>query len=119
MRALRLKNFRQHCLGSVLMLLLFLLTSQYVKAQSINVKGTIKDATGQGLPGASVAVKGTTVGTVTNSNGEFTLVTTENATLVISFIGYQTIEAPATSAQPLSITLRANENSLEEVVVVA
>ncbi|GAA0878138.1 hypothetical protein GCM10009119_11060 [Algoriphagus jejuensis] len=58
------------------------------------VKGVVSDETGQGLPGATVIEKGTTNGTVSDANGEYQLSVADDAVLVFSFIGYQTVEMP-------------------------
>ncbi|MDR1154601.1 MAG: carboxypeptidase-like regulatory domain-containing protein, partial [Bacteroidales bacterium] len=52
------------------------------------MEGVVLDETGETLPGANVSVKGTTVGTMTNSNGRFTLNARQNDVLVFSFVGY-------------------------------
>ena len=66
--------------------------------------------------GVNVIVKGTTVGTITNIDGEFTLKAKMNDVLVVSFIGYATQEVPVTS-KTLTITLKENAEFLDEVVV--
>lgn len=66
---------------------MLLLSVPFVLAQVL-VKGTVKDNLGEGVPGASVQVKGTSQGTITDLDGKFTLnIPQKNATLVISFIG--------------------------------
>lgn len=84
------------------------------------VTGTITDATtGQAMPGVNIQVKGTTVGTISNINGGYTLSVPDlNATLVFSFIGYITQEAPLGGRARLDITLTEELTQLEEVVVV-
>ncbi|WP_339879745.1 TonB-dependent receptor [uncultured Algoriphagus sp.] len=85
------------------------------------ITGQILDETGAGLPGASVLLKGTTIGAVTDMDGNFTLsfAPTENATLSISFIGYVTQEHIIQSGEStISIQLVPDEQSLNEVVVV-
>lgn len=71
---------------------MILFSISFVLAQVV-VKGTVKDNLGEGVPGASVQVKGTSQGTITDLDGKFTLnVSDKNAILVISFIGYTTVE---------------------------
>ena len=60
-------------------------------AQSKTVSGTVLDKTGESVIGASVVVKGTTNGTITDMDGKFLLKAPANATLIISFIGYKTL----------------------------
>ena len=97
---------------------MLLLSVPFVLAQVL-VKGTVKDNLGEGVPGASVQVKGTSQGTITDLDGKFTLnIPQKNATLVISFIGYVTVEQKADSQKPMVITLKEDTKTLDEVVVV-
>lgn len=84
-------------------------------AQQVNVSGVIKDATGETVIGASVMVKGTKTGTVTDLDGRFYVECTPGATLVISYIGYQTQEVKA--ADGMNVVLQEAANDLNEVVV--
>lgn len=86
-----------------------------VSAQQVNVSGVIKDATGEAVIGASVMVKGTKTGTVTDFDGRFHVECTPGATLVISYIGYQTQEVKATDG--MNVVLQEAANDLNEVVV--
>jgi len=97
---------------------ILLLSVPFVLAQVL-VKGTVKDNLGEGVPGASVQVKGTSQGTITDLDGKFSLnIPQKNATLVISFIGYMTVEVKADSQKPMVITLKEDTKTLDEVVVV-
>lgn len=87
-------------------------------SQNIAVKGVVKDNVGEGVIGASVLQKGTTNGTITDFDGNFTLNVPRNATLVVSFVGYQTQEVPVAGKTSLAITLKDDTKVLEEVVVV-
>ncbi|WAC15524.1 SusC/RagA family TonB-linked outer membrane protein [Dyadobacter pollutisoli] len=82
------------------------------------IKGKIKDEQGQSLPGVSVVVKGTTAGTVSDNEGNYTVNADRNSTLVFSFIGYLTQEIAIGSKNSLDVTLAADTKALEEVVVV-
>lgn len=84
-------------------------------AQQVNVSGVVKDATGETVIGASVMVKGTKTGTVTDFDGKFHVECTPGATLVISYIGYQTQEVKA--ADGMNVVLQEAANDLNEVVV--
>nr|WP_239060639.1 TonB-dependent receptor [Bacteroides sp. 519] len=89
-----------------------------VVQQSGTCTGIVKDGTGEAVIGASVMVKGTTNGTITGLDGDFTLNNVElESTIVISFIGYQTKEVQWTGT-PLKITLQDDSQILSEVVVV-
>jgi len=87
-----------------------------VAAQSkVTVKGVVKDAKGEPIIGASVMEKGTKNGTVTDFDGNYTLnVSSKNATLVISYIGFTTQEVQAGS----DVTLQEDNALLNEVVVI-
>ena len=84
--------------------------------QSQVVNGTIIDQTGEPVIGASVLEKGTNNGIITNIDGKFSLTVKRGATLVISFVGYKTLEVKATPK--MEITLTEDSELLEEVVVV-
>lgn len=84
--------------------------------QNRSIKGVVKDAFGETIIGASVVVKGTTTGTVTDMDGNFSLDVPVGATLEVSYVGYltQTVVANSTS---LSIVMKENSTQLSEVVV--
>ena len=81
------------------------------------VNGRVTDEKGEGLPGATVLVKGTNNGVSTNANGEFTLDVPTGATLVISSVGYATQEVTVTGAT-VSVSMRQDVQQLSEAVVV-
>jgi TonB-dependent starch-binding outer membrane protein SusC len=89
-------------------------------AQTLNVTGKITDGEGTSpLPGASIVVKGTSVGTTTDANGEYSIaVEDENTTLVFSFIGYASQEIAVGGRTRIDISLTPDVQSLEEIVVV-
>lgn len=81
-------------------------------------KGIVKDTTGESIIGASVRVKGTNLGASTDLNGSFTIANVKvGSTLVISFVGYKTIEVVYQGA-PLSVTLSEDSMGLSELLVV-
>jgi TonB-linked SusC/RagA family outer membrane protein len=83
-----------------------------------NIKGKVIDEKGQPLPGSSVMVKGTKTGSVTDANGEFELNNIpDDATLVVSFIGYKAKDVPTKNSSFVTIALELEESSLNEVVV--
>ena len=84
-------------------------------AQQVNVNGIVKDATGETVIGASVMVKGTKTGTVTDFDGNFHVECAPGSTLVISYIGYKTQEVKA--SENMEVTLQEDANDLQEVVV--
>lgn len=101
--------------------LLFLaLTSLSAFAQNpFNVKGTVTSETGEGLPGASVILKGTSTGTTTDVDGKYSLnVPDGSGTLVFTYIGYLNQEIALGNRSQLDVKLAPNDKTLEEIVVV-
>ncbi|SFU72489.1 SusC/RagA family TonB-linked outer membrane protein [Pontibacter akesuensis] len=105
----------------MLCFLMFLVLSQQVMAQSRAVTGTVTDQeTGGGLPGVAVIVKGTTVGTTTGVNGEYSInVPAGSNTLVFRFIGYNDVERTIGAGNTVNVALSTNAEQLSEVVVTA
>lgn len=93
-----------------------MLLSVQVFAQGLTVKGVVKDNTGMGVIGANILVKGTTNGTITDFDGNFTLEAKKGDVIVISFIGYKTQELPA--AATMNVTLQDDTEVLDDVVVI-
>ena len=90
-----------------------------VQQTTIEVKGVVYDPTGMTVIGASIIEKGNPGnGTITDIDGNFTMKVPENATLVISYIGYVTQEVKVTPGKPMNITLQEDNQMLQEVVVV-
>ena len=85
---------------------------------AVTISGKVISQTGEALPGVSILEKGTSNGTVTNNNGEYTLTVAENATLVVSAIGYESREVIVNSQTVVDITLVAAVAQMEQVVVV-
>ena len=89
------------------------------KLQNITVTGKVVNEEGLGLPGVTVVVKGTTIGTSSDVNGNFSLSVPENATtLVLSFIGYTTQEVAINGRTSINVSLSPDAQTLQEVVVV-
>lgn len=84
-----------------------------------SITGTVTDINGQPLPGATVVEKGTRNGAQTDFDGKFSLnLSSSNATLVVSYIGFKTNETPVNNQTTLNITLEEDVSTLDEVVVV-
>ncbi|MFW9624087.1 SusC/RagA family TonB-linked outer membrane protein [Bacteroides graminisolvens] len=102
--------------------LVFLLNVQFLNAQNstINVRGVVTDGSGEPIIGASVVQKGNTSrGTITDLDGAFTLQgVPATGTLVITYIGYKTVELPLRGKTQVSVKLEEDTKTLEEVVVV-
>jgi TonB-linked SusC/RagA family outer membrane protein len=84
----------------------------------IQISGTVKDSTGETLPGVSVSVKGGGKVVVTDVNGQYSIVVPERSTLVFTYIGYATKEVPVTGSTVINTTLEASNTTLNDVVVI-
>jgi TonB-linked SusC/RagA family outer membrane protein len=86
---------------------------------SITVSGTVVSETGEPMPGVNVILKGTAIGTSTDSNGKYVIeASVEDAVLVFSFIGYSSQEVIVNSRTIIDVTLEVDVETLSEVVVV-
>jgi TonB-linked SusC/RagA family outer membrane protein len=104
--------------NNFLILLLFAFTTTSVVAQSLSISGTILSAEdNQPLPGVSVAVKGTTTGTITDIDGYYSLSASSNAVLRFSMLGMITQEVDVNGKPVVNITLHPDDQLLDEVVV--
>lgn len=97
-----------------------LLVSGVMFAQNSNIKGTIYDGkTGEPVPFASIVLKGTSVGVASDENGQYTINAPKNGTLIVSSIGFKNSEVSIDGKLVLNITLNADTEFLDDVVVVA
>lgn len=87
-------------------------------AQKISVHGTVIDELGEALIGASVMEKGTTNGTATDLDGNYTLSVNPNATLVFSYVGYDPVEVAVNGRTQVDVTMKENSTVLAETVVI-
>ncbi|MVT10487.1 SusC/RagA family TonB-linked outer membrane protein [Chitinophaga sp. ysch24] len=88
------------------------------KRADITIKGKITGDNGEALPGVSIAVKGTSRGTTSDAEGNYTIVADANATLVFTSIGYTVQEVPVNGNATLNVTLKTGTSQLDQVVVV-
>lgn len=94
-------------------------SKQPIQSPKEKITGTIKDNNGDPVIGASIQVKNTGIGTITDYNGQFSLNNVpENGILIISYIGYDTEEIPVNKKKNLQIVMKENTKQLEEIVVV-
>lgn len=101
----------------IALLMLFVVSIAY--AQERTVQGLITDESKTPIPGANVVVKGTTTGTVSDTEGKFTLkVPSGNTVIVVSYIGYQPQEIRAGDSQFVNVVLKERESELDDIVVV-
>ena len=109
------KSFR-----NLMLLLVMMFSANFVFAQAHRITGTVLDGeTGTGLPGVTVVEKNTTNGSITDLDGKFSLtISSPNATVVISFIGYKKQEIPVSGQGTLKVTLNPETTDLSEIVVI-
>lgn len=108
-----LQQTLQRLLAGMLMLL-----PVVASAQQRSISGMVSDVQGIPVIGASVVIKGTTLGTVTDMEGKFQLDAEPSQTLEVSFIGYQEVSLPIGDQTYFLITLKEDTETLDEVVVV-
>jgi len=111
-------NFKLKLRACLAVLVLFVFAAA-VNAQQTSISGIVKDAgNGEPILGANVLVKGTTNGTITNFNGEFTLSVPSDATLVIRFVGYLPVEIAVAGKKNIVVELKEDVVMLGEVVAI-
>lgn len=108
----KMKNMR------TVLLMLFATISLSLSAQSVTLSGNVKDKTGEPVIGASVVEKGTTNGTITDFDGNFSLKVSGNKTLVVSYIGMKSQEISVKGKTKIQVTLEDDAQALDEVVVI-
>lgn len=111
-------NSRVALLRRLLFALGFLAGVSTVLAQNTTISGTVVDVTGESIIGASVLEKGTTNGTITDLDGNFSLSVASNATLLISYVGYISQEIKPETGKMMRVILKEDAQTLDEVVVV-
>lgn len=104
----------------ILLIKVFLIWSVPLALAQLQVSGTVTDANNESLPGASILIQGTTIGTTTDFEGNYTLeVADADAVLVFSFIGYTSQTVPVGNHARIDVQLVADMTTLDEVVVTA
>ena len=98
-----------------LLSIMLLAVGTMMYAQQQEITGSVVDPSGEGVIGATVMVKGTSNGTITDFDGNFTIKVGEGDILTISYIGFQTVELPAQNG--MKVTLKDDAEMLQEVVV--
>jgi TonB-linked SusC/RagA family outer membrane protein len=94
-----------------------LIAQSVLFAQNVTVKGIVKSSDGTTMPGVSVVVKGTTIGTVTSIDGKYAVSAPADGTLVFSFVGYETAEVAIGGKTQIEVTIKESSTTLSEVVV--
>lgn len=110
--------FMEKLYKSLSVLVLLLVLSSATALAQRTVTGTILDELGDGLPGVTVLVKGTTTGTATDIDGKFSLIVpNDNAVLVFSFIGYRPVEQVVGNRSVINLSMQPDERTLSELIV--
>jgi TonB-dependent starch-binding outer membrane protein SusC len=113
-----MKKSYSKCLKWSFTLLLGLTVSWATQAQDRKVSGKVTDTeTGTGMPAVTILVKGTSNGSNTDANGNYSINVPNNATLTFSFVGYSTQEVAVGNRSTINISLSADTKALQEVVV--
>jgi TonB-dependent starch-binding outer membrane protein SusC len=107
-----------HLKRKISLLMLVFTFAIFTNAIAQNVKGKVSDDKGQALPGVSVVVKGTNVGSASDANGEYSVAVGKNATLVFTYIGFTTAEVAVNNQSKIDVSLAEDTKALGEVVVV-
>jgi iron complex outermembrane receptor protein len=102
----------------VLLLIVSLLFTTLAYAQQKTITGKVTDTENEGIPGVSIVVSGTTVGTVTNFNGDFSLEVDPQAILSFSFIGFKTVQVPVGDQTVINVILELETFGVDEVLVI-
>ena len=105
-----MKKKLYRCLGVSVLLLLVCLK---VSAQQRLITGTVKDMTGTALPGVSVLIKGTTIGTVSDANGVYSINAAPDDVLSFSFIGFKSMEVQVAQQSTIQITMNEDTQTLD------
>ena len=100
------------------LMLVMLFVSTTAMAQSVTVTGNVTDQTGEVVIGASIMEKGTSNGTITDFDGNFSISVDANATLVISYVGYQTQEVALKGKKVVNVVMSEDAQLLQEVVAI-
>lgn len=104
---------------TLLTVIWILFVGQSVVAQNHSISGNVKNTSGEPLPGVTIVIKGSTTGTITDSNGKFNVGNiSPDATLIFSFIGMKTQEIPIAGKTDISVVLNEESVGLEEVVAI-
>jgi len=100
------------------LLAMFMLIPLWAVSQNITVKGNVKDASGEALPGVNVLQVGSTNGTISDFDGNYSITVPSNAKLEFSFVGYIPQIIPVAGKKAINVTMKEDTKTLDEVVVV-
>lgn len=109
---------KNRLLRVTIILLPVLLIPFWSFGQNIKVRGSVTDNFGATLVGVNVLIKGSTIGAITNANGKYEIEADANATLVFSYIGYETRTVEVNGRAEISISLKVEDTFTEEIVII-
>lgn len=89
-----------------------------IASKDLRVTGKVTAATGEALTGVSVSVKGSRTGTTTDANGNFAITVPDDATLVFSYVGFESYEVAVAGKSSINVTLQQSARKIDEVVVI-
>src|SRR5574344_1137054 len=100
------------------LLIIFIMIPLWAMSQHITVQGNIKDASGEALPGVNVVQVGSTNGTISDFDGNYSIAVPSNAKLEFSFVGYSQQIIAVAGKRTINVTMKEDTKTLDEVVVV-
>jgi len=103
--------------GNTVLYLLLFCSIGALQAQT-TVTGVVADNNGMGIPGVNVTIKGTTTGVATDTDGKYTITAPDSATLIFSYIGFNSQEVAVDGKELINITLDENVQTMDEIVVI-
>ena len=113
------KNLCRHLKKKMLIGALMLFISNIIYAQNTTVHGIITDELKNPIPGANVSIEGTTNGTLSDTDGKFSLkIPSENSVLIVSFIGYEIQKIKPNGSELIKVILNQKVEELDNIVVV-
>lgn len=112
------KRMKRLFMARGLLAVLLVCMSTFVYAQTKTITGTVVDETGEGVIGASVSLRGTTTGVITDIDGNFSLTAAPQHVIVISYLGYATQEITVGNQTMIRVLLKEDTQVLDEVVVI-
>ena len=101
-----------------LIILIVIIQSSFVWAQTRSVTGTVIDKDGIGIPGVNIIETGTTNGVTSDFDGDFSISVNDNSTLTISYVGFVTQVVPIKGKTTINVTLEEDVARLDEVVII-
>jgi len=103
----------------IFLVIMSLLIGTAVFAQKVNIEGTVKTSNGETLPSATILVKGTSIGILTDERGHFAIQASSKDILTVSYVGFQPFEVAVGNQKIINITLQESKEEIKEVIITA